>query len=237
MYNFEKCPQTSVLDISATAVSDQTLKQVWNETRIVVKKKGLTHFQTKKIFKILKAKVRESKYASEAVKKRALRDIVMFSLALDSALRGGDLMSLRVGKIYSSNGKVHRDFILRQQKTKENVECAISRRTAKLLQQWKEYCGTSPIAYLFAGCGTGSYFSLKQYSRIIKGWVEWLDLPPEDYSTHSMRRSRAMMLYNKCKDLQIVRIILGHVSIQSTQEYLDCDVAKALAMARRIPAF
>lgn len=139
MYNSELCPQTGVADISATAVSDQTLQEAWSDARIVIKKKELTRSQTRKLLKYLKTKLKKSKLSSEAVKKRALRDIVMLSVALESALRGGDLMSLRLGQLYSSTGKVQREFVVRQQKTKKNVTCRISRKTAKFLEQWKDY--------------------------------------------------------------------------------------------------
>ncbi len=222
MNNFKKCPQRKSADTTATA---KPKHKAWNSGVSVGKKIGLTHQQVKSIFQHL-------------TQNNHLRDLAIFSLATDSMLRAGDLMRLKVFQVAYSNGQMREQFHVRQQKTNYSVTCNITPTTAKILEQWIVSERLETKDFLFQGCGTQTHLSTRQYRRLVKRWVEAIQLPKEDYSTHSMRRTKSTIVYHKTgKDLQIVRLLLGQRSIQSTQEYIESDNELALSIAGSISLF
>jgi site-specific recombinase XerC len=73
--------------------------------------------------------------------------------------------------------------------------------------------------------------SMRQYARLVDEWVIGLGLPSEDYGTHSMRRTKASIIYKATGNLRAVQILLGHTKIESTVRYLGVDVEDALTLA------
>jgi site-specific recombinase XerC len=77
------------------------------------------------------------------------------------------------------------------------------------------------------------HISTRQYARLVDEWVTGIGLRSEDYGTHSLRRTKASIIYKQTGNLRAVQILLGHTKIESTVRYLGVDIEDALALAER----
>jgi site-specific recombinase XerC len=75
--------------------------------------------------------------------------------------------------------------------------------------------------------------STRQYARLVDECVTAIGLRREDYGTHSMRRTKAAMIYRATGNLRAVQILLGHTEIENTVRYLGVDLEDALILAER----
>ena len=73
--------------------------------------------------------------------------------------------------------------------------------------------------------------STRQYARLVDEWVTAIGLRREDYGTHSLRRTKAVMIYKATGNLHAIQILLGHTKIENTVKYLGVDVEDALELA------
>ena len=163
-----------------------------------------------------------------------LRDLALFNLALDSKLRGCDLLRLRVSDVVSGGQVANRATVL-QQKTKRPVQFEITRRTRTSVATWIESKRLGRNQYLFPSrLKKSPHLSLRQYARIVEAWVVSVGLDPTNYGTHSMRRTKATLLYRKTKNLRAVQLLLGHSKLDSTVRYLGVEIDDALEMSERI---
>jgi integrase len=78
-----------------------------------------------------------------------------------------------------------------------------------------------------------AHLSVRQYARIVHSWVAQLGLDLAAYGTHSMRRTKASLIYRRTKNLRAVQLLLGHTKLESTVRYLGIEVDDALAMAEQ----
>ena len=76
-----------------------------------------------------------------------------------------------------------------------------------------------------------AHISTRQYARLVDEWVSGIGLRREDYGTHSLRRTKASIIYKQTGNLRAVQILLGHTKIESTVRYLGVDVEDALMLA------
>lgn len=133
-----------------------------------------------------------------------LRDLALFNLAIDSKLRACDLLALRVSDIVSS-GQVQSRATVRQRKTKRPVRFEITARTRKSVEQWIVAANIGEDAYLFPSrLRRSPHLSTRQYARIVDGWVSSIGLDPTAYGTHSLRRTKATLIYRRTKNLRAV---------------------------------
>jgi integrase len=166
--------------------------------------------------------------------KQQSRDLALFNLALDSKLRACDLLKLRVSDISSSNEVNHRATVL-QQKTGRPVRFEIIRKTRQSVRDWIDEAGLITSDYLFPSRVRGSrHLSTRQYSRIVTSWVAGAGLDASAYGRHSLRRTKATLLYRKTKNLRAVQLLLGHSSLDSTVRYLGIEIDDALEMSEHI---
>ena len=77
------------------------------------------------------------------------------------------------------------------------------------------------------------HLSTRQYARIVKSWVTSIGLDPNEYGTHSLRQTKATLIYRRTKNLRAVQLLLGHTKLQSTIRYLGIEVDDALEIAER----
>ena len=93
----------------------------------------------------------------------------------------------------------------------------------------------------FMGCSSQTLkeqpISQMQYQRLVKGWLESLGLAADDYSTHSLRKTKASAIYDATKNVEAVRQLLGHASVAATSAYLGIEQAKALDIAKNHKMF
>ncbi|MDS1138902.1 tyrosine-type recombinase/integrase [Pusillimonas sp. SM2304] len=162
-----------------------------------------------------------------------VRDLALFNLAIDSKLRGCDLVSLRVCDI--SQGKsIYPRAIVMQRKTHRPVQFEITELTRQSVAAWIDLARLASDAYLFPSRVTKSpHLSTRQYARIVAGWVVSIGLDPATYGTHTMRRTKATLIYRRTKNLRAVQLLLGHSKLESTVRYLGIEVDDALEIAEQ----
>jgi integrase len=160
-----------------------------------------------------------------------LRDLALFNLAIDSKLRGCDLVSLRVQDVWHSGQVASRANIL-QQKTGRPVQFEITEQTRVALAAWIYDQKLTPEDCLFPSrVKSAPHLSRRQYARLLGSWLEGIGLDPAVYGTHSLRRTKASMIYRRTKNLRAVQLLLGHAKIESTIRYLRVEVDDALEIA------
>ncbi len=97
---------------------------------------------------------------------------------------------------------------------------------------WLEARGGTLDDYAFPSRLDGvTHISPRQYARLVDEWVTGIGLRSEDYGTHSLRRTKASLIYKRTGNLQAVQLLLGHTKIESTVRYLGVDVEDALTLA------
>jgi integrase len=165
---------------------------------------------------------------------RRARDLALFDLALDSKLRGCDLVSLRVSDLISSSGVRLRVMIL-QRKTGRPVQFEVTEQTRRSIASWIEAKGLGSGDWLFPSRSKkGAHLSTRQYARLVDKWVALVGLDPAAYGTHSMRRTKVSLLYKKTGNLRACQLLLGHTKLESTVRYLGVEVDDALELSESL---
>ncbi|WP_062112295.1 tyrosine-type recombinase/integrase [Aureimonas sp. AU40] len=160
-----------------------------------------------------------------------LRDRALFDLAIDSKLRGCDLVKVKIGDLVSG-GRIRARAIVVQRKTKRPVQFELMAAARASLQTWLERRGGTVDDYAFPNrVDHATHLSTRQYARLVDEWVTAIGLRKEDYGTHSLRRTKASIIYKATGNLRAVQIPLGHTEIESTVRYLGVDVEDALTLA------
>ena len=150
-----------------------------------------------------------------------LRDLALFTTAIDTMLHGQDLLNITVKDVQSRNGSVRSVIEVAQSRRAPPVRCALSRVAIRALEKWIAASGKKRSDYLFPGRGAGGRaMGTRQLSRLLKDWVIEAGLDPSVYSVESLRRTKALHILKGTGDLQTVRALLGHARIESTARYL-----------------
>ncbi len=124
-----------------------------------------------------------------------------------------------------------------QQKTKLPVQFEITEQTRDSISNWINLAELMSDDYLFKSRNrVSNHISTRQYSRIVDIWVKSIGLDPAEYGTHSMRRTKASLIYRRTKNLRAIQILLGHTKMESTVRYLGIEVDDALEMAEQTEA-
>lgn len=161
------------------------------------------------------------------------RELALFDLGLDSKLRACDLVKLRVNDICHGDRVSTRAIVL-QQKTSLPVQFEITQPTREAVEAWIKESSLQPDDYLFPSrVHESPHLGTRQYARILEGWIKEIGLDPAQYGTHSMRRTKATLIYRRTKNLRAVQLLLGHTKIESTVRYLGIEVEDALEMAEQ----
>ena len=160
-----------------------------------------------------------------------IRDLALFNLAIDSKLRSCDLLRLRVKDVSHGSTIASRAMIM-QQKTQRPVQFEIMEQTRTAIGNWIADAKLNNGDYLFKSRYKNSpHMSTRQYARIVGSWVSEIGLDPASYGTHSLRRTKASLIYRRTKNLRAVQILLGHTKLESTIRYLGIEVDDALEIA------
>ena len=164
---------------------------------------------------------------------RRTRDLALFNMAIDSKLRACDLVCLRVRDI-AQGGQVARRAMVMQRKTKRPVKFEIAGQAREAVQKWIDEANLKSQQFLFPSrIRNGGHITTRQYSRRLRNWIKDIGLNPLDYGTHSLRRTKATLIYRRTKNLRAVQLLLGHSKLESTVRYLGIEVEDALEMAER----
>jgi integrase len=163
-----------------------------------------------------------------------VRDLALFNLGIDSKLRACDLVRLRVEDV-AAGGMVKTRALIVQKKTKRPVQFEITEQTRATIAALLRRDGLSGPDYLFRSrLGASAHLSTRQYARIVHSWVRSIGLNPATYGTHSLRRTKAALIYRKTGNLRAVQLLLGHSKLESTVRYLGVELDDALAMSEQI---
>lgn len=164
----------------------------------------------------------------------AVRDLAMFNLAIDSKLRGCDLVNLHVRDITHGGQIMNRAMII-QRKTQRPVQFEITEPTRSAVAAWLAKAKLVGDQYLFPSrIDKAEHVSTRQYARIVHRWIEAAGLDSSVYGTHSMRRTKATLIYKRTKNLRAVQLLLGHTKLESTVRYLGIEVDDALEISEQI---
>ena len=164
---------------------------------------------------------------------RRLRDRALFDFAIDSKLRGCDVVRVRIGDVVAG-GRVRDRAIIVQQKTKRPVQFELMDTARKTMRAWLERRRGTLDDYVFPSRNDYmGHMSTRQYARLVHEWVGGIGLQPQEYGTHSLRRTKASIIYKATGNLRAVQLLLGHVKIESTVRYLGVDVEDALELSER----
>jgi integrase len=162
------------------------------------------------------------------------RDLALFNLAVDSKLRGCDVVSIRVEDIAPRGYAVDRASV-RQKKTGHPVKFELTDLTRQALDEYLKATGRQPGQCLFPGRSkTDRNMTTRQYARLLSEWLTGIGLDALQFGTHSLRRTKATLIYKKTGNLRAVQLLLGHTKIESTVRYLGIEVDDALAIAEQV---
>lgn len=124
--------------------------------------------------------------------------------------------------------------MIMQQKTQRPVQFEITAPTRESISEWIRRANLSSSAFLFPSrLHRSPHLSTRQYARIVELWVAGIDLDPALYGTHSLRRTKASLIYRRTKNLRAVQLLLGHAKLESTVRYLGIEVDDALELAEQ----
>ena len=154
------------------------------------------------------------------------RELALFDLGLDSKLRACDLVKLRVRDICHGERVAPRAIVM-QQKTSRPVQFEITAPTQEAVTAWIKSANLRSEDYLFPSrIHESPHLGTRQYARIVDGWVEEIGLDPAAYGTHSMRRTKASLIYRRTKNLRAVQLLLGHTKL----DYLPCQTMSRICL-------
>lgn len=155
------------------------------------------------------------------------RELALFNLAIDSKLRSCDLVKLRLRDV-AHGDRIAARAIVMQQKTQRPVQFEITEPTRESLATWTHTSGRTADSFLFPSrLHASAHLSTRQYARIVHSWVKEIGLDPAAYGTHTLRRTKASLIYRRTKNLRAVQLLLGHSKLESTVRYLGIEVDDA----------
>jgi len=161
-----------------------------------------------------------------------VRDLAMFNLAIDSKLRGCDVVALRVEDVAPNGCSVDRATV-RQKKTGRPVRFELTEQTRQAVDAYLRTADKKTGEFLFTG-PLGRGMTTRQFARLLSGWIASIGLDPHLFGTHSLRRTKATLIYRRTGNLRAVQLLLGHTKIESTVRYLGIEVDDALSIAEQV---
>ncbi len=200
--------------------TNETTRRPWNLGRLIGPKPP---FKPKHIWAIRTRLQHEGR----------TRDLALFSTAIDSKLRGCDLVRLRVADVHLGDGVRLRTTIV-QQKTGRPVPFELTETTRETLAAWLKLRELRAGDWLFPSRSRlGEHLTTRQYGRLVDEWVTLIGLDPAGYGTHSLRRTKVALIYRRTGNLRACQLLLGHTKLESTVRYLGIEADDALVMSEQ----
>jgi integrase len=164
-------------------------------------------------------------------REKRTRDLALFDLAVDSKLRGCDLVQLKASDLLSG-GVVRSRGLVIQQKTGKPVQFEVTQGTRESVLAWARMRRPTSDDYLFPSRRQNRVcLSTRHYSRLLKSWLEAVGIEPSAYGTNSLRRTKVALIYRQTGNLRANQILLGHTKLDSTVRCLGVDIEDAIALA------
>lgn len=200
---------------------NKPVKEPWNKGKLMGQKPPL---KLKEVWEI-RIRLQLGKH---------LRELALFNLAIDSKLRGCDLVKLKVRDVAHGDNISKRAMIM-QQKTHQPVQFELTEQTRNAVSEWIRKAKLKNEDFLFPSrIHDSPHITTRQYARIVEKWVASIGLNPADYGTpNTFRRTKASLIYRRTKNLRAVQLLLGHTKLESTVRYLGIEVDDALEMAEQ----
>lgn len=164
------------------------------------------------------------------VQRGDIRGLAMLCVGVDSMLRSSDLRALKVGTIRNAT-----TFTVGMRKEGgRSVTCTLTPKAQEAVAALLASTAKQDDDYLFTAHDAphGTPLCEQSLQGIVKGWARRLGLDASEYSSHSIRRSKAAIIYSRTKDVAHIQVLLGHRWITSTQAYLGASTSEALELAR-----
>jgi integrase len=163
-----------------------------------------------------------------------IRDLALFNLAIDSKLRGCDVVTLRVEDV-APNGYAVARATVRQKKTGRPVRFELTEQTRQAVDGHLQAAQKKPGEFVFTSQRRPEQgMTTRQYARLVSEWIAGIGLDVNVFGTHSLRRTKATLIYRRTGNLRAVQLLLGHTKIESTVRYLGIEVDDALAVAEQV---
>jgi integrase len=153
----------------------------------------------------------------------------MFNVAIDSKLSGSDVVALKVEDVAPNGYAVDRATV-RQKKTGQPVRFELTEQTRQAIDEYVRTAGRKPSDFH----NRDRSISTRQYARLVSNWIKSVGLDANRFGTHSLRRTKASLIYRRTGNLRAVQLLLGHRKIESTVRYLGIEVDDALAIAEQV---
>jgi len=202
------------------SVAKAAHREPWNKGKIVGQK---APFKLKEIWALRVRLQMENR----------VRELALFNLGIGSKLRGCDLVALKVRDVCHGDQLATRAIVM-QHKTQRTVQFEITQATRDALQAWIKQAELKLEDFLFPSrLHESPHLGTRQYARILGYWVDELGLDRAEYGTHSMRRTKATLIYRRTKNLRAVQLLLGHSKLESTVRYLSIEVDDALEISEQ----
>jgi len=198
----------------------------WNSGRNVGQRLAFSHGEVRKIESLL----RQPDY---------LHDLCLFMVAVDSFLRCSDVLKLKVKDIANPSGRIRDKILPKQKKTKRNVYPVLSPKTKKACKNWLQFSNKRADQYVFTRkkIPDGTPISNTTYRRLVKCWAENIGLEGEQYSTHSLRRSKPHFMFRCGVRIEYISKLLGHKDTSVTLDYLGITQEEAQNYALQCDIF
>ena len=163
-----------------------------------------------------------------------IRDLAMFNLAIDSKLRGCDVVGLKVEDI-APNGYAVERATVRRKKTGQPVRFELTEQTRQAVDEYVRTLDKKASEFLFPSRRNHNRpIATRQYARLVDKWTASIGLDASRFGTHSLRRTKVSLIYRRTGNLRAVQLLLGHRKIESTVRYLGIEVDDALAISEQV---
>src|SRR5262245_61198454 len=204
-----------------TSLSTSSRRTPWNKGKLIGTKPPL---RTNQVWSI----------RTRLMVQNRTRDLAMFNLAIDSKLRGCDVVAIKVEDV-APNGYTVERATVRQRKTGRPVKFELTEQTRQAIEDYLRASGRKPGEFLFASLRQRARcMTTRHYARLVAQWIGSIGLDPRLFGTHSLRRTKATLIYRRTGNLRAVQLLLGHTKIESTVRYLGIEVEDALTIAEQV---
>ena len=158
----------------------------------------------------------------------------MFNLAIDSKLRACDVVALKIEDIAPNGYAADRATILKRRRG-SLFGFEMTEQTRQAVDEYLRVSRKRPGQLMFSSrLGADCGMTTRRYARLVSGWIAGIGLDPHAFGTHSLRRTKATLIYRRTGNLRAVQLLLGHKKIESTVRYLGIEVDDALAIAEQV---
>ena len=162
---------------------------------------------------------------------------LLLNIGIDTMLRASDLLVLRTKDLMHESGEPKTELKVKQKKTgKHTLLMPLSENSREVIKRYlidtnmDDYIFTGQLSHL-----TREPISVKQYGRIVKGWMKMLGVEDIDqYASHSIRKIKPTIIFNQTRNIDAVRRLLGQSSVTATSSYIGVTDNSALELARNI---